>query len=116
MADELVPDPKVQKEFGISAMTLRRWDDDPKLNFPPAIKIKTRKYRSRRALDAFKAELLRKAIADRNKKPPRQVKTRRPRSWSEAVKAGGDAPATPTIAKQAASGKRGGHDLADANH
>jgi hypothetical protein len=27
--DEFVPDPKVCKEFGITAMTLWRWDHDP---------------------------------------------------------------------------------------
>lgn len=54
MTDYLVPDPQVQKEFGISAMTLWRWTQDPKLDFPPIIKIRTRNYRSRMALDNFK--------------------------------------------------------------
>jgi len=51
---DLVPDPVVQAEFGISAMTLYRWTLDPTLGFPPKIKIKTRNYRSRKALEAFK--------------------------------------------------------------
>lgn len=61
--DELVPDPKVQQEFGVSAMTLWRWDRDPTLEFPPPIKIRKRNYRSRYALDAFKQRMLRAAIA-----------------------------------------------------
>lgn len=56
-ADYLVPDPQVQKEFSISAMTLWRWTQDQKLGFPPLIKIRTRNYRSRAALEAFKAGL-----------------------------------------------------------
>jgi predicted DNA-binding transcriptional regulator AlpA len=60
--DELVPDPTVMKEFGIIPMTLWRWDQDPRIGFPPAIKIGPRKYRSRRAIEEFKVELLRKAV------------------------------------------------------
>lgn len=109
MADELVPDPQVQKEFGISAMTLWRWDHDSALHFPPAIKIKTRKYRFRLALDAFKAELLRKAIAERNKKPTRLQKQARRQEeiTSKAVGAGGDDTSKASIAKQKVHDKRG---------
>ena len=53
-ADQLVPDPQVWKEFGVSPMTGWRWTKDPKLGFPPLIKINTRNYRSRAALDNFK--------------------------------------------------------------
>ena len=38
--DEFVPDPKVCKEFGITAMKLLRWDQDPQPNFPPPVKIR----------------------------------------------------------------------------
>jgi hypothetical protein len=65
MEDQLVPDPDVTREFGVCAMTLSRWSKDPKLGFPPPIKINSRNYRSRRALDAFKAGLLRKAMSER---------------------------------------------------
>ena len=80
--DELVPDPEVCREFKICSMTLSRWSGDPKLSFPPAIKIKTRNYRSRRQLEAFKEQLLRTAIAaaKRSKPPPakgREGSTRR---------------------------------------
>jgi hypothetical protein len=36
--DTLVPDPQVQKEFGVTAMSIWRWDRDPeliKLGWPP---------------------------------------------------------------------------------
>jgi hypothetical protein len=62
--DQLVPDPVVQKEFGILPMTLWRWDNDPRVGFPPRIKIGPRNYRSRRAIEEFKAKLLRKAVED----------------------------------------------------
>jgi hypothetical protein len=60
--DELVPDTQVLKEFGIIPMTLWRWDQDPRVGFPPARKIGPRKYRSRRELEEFKTKLLQKAI------------------------------------------------------
>jgi hypothetical protein len=69
--DELVPDPQVRKEFGdISDMTTWRWDRDPKmiaLGWPaPPLKIGLRKYRSRRQLEQFKANLQRRAIEARD--------------------------------------------------
>jgi hypothetical protein len=66
--DELVPDPQVIRELGISAMSLWRWDRDPMLiaaGWPPPIRIRNRKFRSRRALEAFKAAMSRRAIAQR---------------------------------------------------
>ena len=63
--DMLVPDPQVQVEFGICEMTLFRWTRDPKLGFPPAVKIRNRNFRSRRALEAFKERMLRDAIKGR---------------------------------------------------
>jgi predicted DNA-binding transcriptional regulator AlpA len=59
--DELIPDPQVWKEFGISSMTGHRWTQDPDLGFPPKIKIRDRNYRSRRALEAFKQRRIRGA-------------------------------------------------------
>ena len=58
--DTLVPDPQVRKEFGgVSDMCLWRWTHDPSLGFPPVIRIKNCCYRSRRALEEFKARLVR---------------------------------------------------------
>jgi hypothetical protein len=64
--DTLVPDPLVCREFSISKMSLWKWTRDQKLGFPPVIKIRRHNYRSRRALDAFKARLLREAISSRS--------------------------------------------------
>ncbi len=61
--DTLVPDTLVLKEFGISSMSLWRWDHDPDLGFPPPIRIRRRKFRSRLALEEFKTRMIRSAIA-----------------------------------------------------
>jgi hypothetical protein len=63
--DTLVPDPQVWREFGVTSMTGHRWTNDPDLDFPAKIKIGDRNFRSRDALEKFKADLIRKAIADR---------------------------------------------------
>ena len=63
--DTLVPDPQVQREFGITSMTLWRWTNDPLLGFPPPIKIQNRNYRSRRQLEVLKRHLLTEAIKAR---------------------------------------------------
>ena len=62
-SDELVPDTVVTKEFNVTLMTLWRWTNDPELAFPPAIKIRSRNYRSRRALDEFKSRMLQRGLA-----------------------------------------------------
>jgi hypothetical protein len=61
--DELVPDPQVCREFGISPMTLWRWDHDRMLSFTAPIRIRNRKFRSRRQLEETKARMLRDAMA-----------------------------------------------------
>jgi hypothetical protein len=69
VADRLVCEVDVCVEFGISAMCAYRWDRDPKMiaqGWPVAVKINRRKFRSRSALDLFKAKLVEQAIADRN--------------------------------------------------
>jgi hypothetical protein len=56
--DELVPDKLARHECGgVSRMTFYRWEKDPKLQLPPAILIRKRKYRSRNGLEQFKAGL-----------------------------------------------------------
>jgi hypothetical protein len=61
--DHLVPDPIVAKEFGgVSLMTLYRWTMDPTLGFPPPIKIRTKNFRSRRALEDFKARIINRHV------------------------------------------------------
>jgi predicted DNA-binding transcriptional regulator AlpA len=63
--DELVPDPQVQRELGITAMTLWRWTRDPALDFPPQIKIRNRNFRSRKQFEAFKQRMVRQAMSRR---------------------------------------------------
>ena len=69
MPDEFVADPKVAKEFGVTLMTLWRWDHDPvksALGWPPPVRTgtakNTRKFRSRKQLEQFKAILLQRAL------------------------------------------------------
>jgi predicted DNA-binding transcriptional regulator AlpA len=51
----LLPDPQVCQRYGVTPMTLWRWDRDPTLGFPKPIYIRNRKYRDERELDAFDA-------------------------------------------------------------
>jgi hypothetical protein len=73
--DTFVPDAQICREFGISRMTLCRWDVKPDLHFPPPLVINGRKFRSRRMIEAFKTRALRAAIsalsdpAQRRKRP-----------------------------------------------
>jgi predicted DNA-binding transcriptional regulator AlpA len=54
---KLIPDPVVRQRYGVSSMTLWRWDHDPALNFPKPTYIRGRKYRSSDELDAFDARV-----------------------------------------------------------
>jgi hypothetical protein len=60
--DSLVPDAQVAKELGISVMGLWRRSNDPDEDFPAPIKIRSRNFRSRRALEQYKARKLREAM------------------------------------------------------
>src|SRR5262245_5480540 len=71
--DNLIPDPVVCAEFGVTAMTLWRWTRDTELNFRPAIAIRNRNFRSRRELEAFKARMLRKALRQRRETDQHQA-------------------------------------------
>ena len=66
--DDMVPDPVVCTEFGITSMTLWRWERDPGLDFPVRIKIRTKNYRSRKALEEFKHRMAQKALAERGRR------------------------------------------------
>jgi predicted DNA-binding transcriptional regulator AlpA len=64
----LIPDPAVAKEFGITLMTIWRWDNDPKkiaLGWPPKVQLGKRNYRHRSQLEVFKSNLLQRALAGR---------------------------------------------------
>ena len=65
VTDTFVPDPQVWKELGISSMTGWRWQRDRNLNFPPRIQIRGRNFRSRKQLERWKAEMLRRSIGER---------------------------------------------------
>jgi hypothetical protein len=66
LPDVLVPDAQVLKELGgITSMTLWRYDHDASMNFPPPVRLGKRKFRSRKMLEEFKAQLLRRALAER---------------------------------------------------
>ena len=41
------------ERYGVSTMTLWRWDHDPELRFPPAIRIRKRLYRDLDELAEF---------------------------------------------------------------
>jgi hypothetical protein len=79
--DPLVPDPKVAEEFGVSLMTLWRWDRDPRmaeLGWEPPVKIRKRNYRSRSVLEKVKATAMGIGIARLKAMPPR-ASPQRPR-------------------------------------
>jgi len=66
--DCLVGDPKVAEELDTTLMQLWRWDHNPAmhaLGWPPKVKISNRNYRHRSALEAFKANLMQRALAER---------------------------------------------------
>jgi predicted DNA-binding transcriptional regulator AlpA len=65
VTDTFVSDPQVWKELGISSMTGWRWQRDPDLKFPPRIQIRGRNFRSRKQLERWKAEMLRRSIGQR---------------------------------------------------
>jgi predicted DNA-binding transcriptional regulator AlpA len=60
--DSLVPDAQVAKELGTGVMGLWRRTNDPDDDFPAPIKIRSRNFRSRKALEAYKARKLREAM------------------------------------------------------
>jgi predicted DNA-binding transcriptional regulator AlpA len=55
-SDELLPDPKVCKRYDVVPMTIWRWERDKALNFPKAIRIRGRKYRRLRELEAWERQ------------------------------------------------------------
>jgi hypothetical protein len=69
--DNLVPDPQVAREFGVTSMTMWRWDHDEAkaaLGWPAKIKIGDRNFRSRDQLETFKKSLISTALAARTSK------------------------------------------------
>jgi hypothetical protein len=73
--DTFVPDPLVWKELGVSSMTGWRWAHDPTLDFPVAVRIRGRNFRSRRQLERWKQRMLRRAIAQHANAAARKPRT-----------------------------------------
>jgi len=48
-----IPDPLVAKRYHINPRTLRRWDQDSSLDFPPVIIVNSRRYRELAALEEW---------------------------------------------------------------
>jgi hypothetical protein len=55
LSKQYLNEKQVRARYGISVMTLWRWDRRPDLGFPPAFTIGQRKYRDEAELDAFDA-------------------------------------------------------------
>jgi hypothetical protein len=49
----LLSDRLVAERYDVSVRTLERWDEKPDLGFPPAIRIRRRRYREIDKLDAW---------------------------------------------------------------
>lgn len=56
-----IPDKDVCARYGISPMTLWRWDRNPALKFPKPIRINRRKYRDEKDLESFEQSRISKA-------------------------------------------------------
>lgn len=56
---DLVPDPVIAKQLGVTLMTIYRWDHSPNVGFPKAVKINTRNYRVASELTAWRDKLVR---------------------------------------------------------
>ncbi|MET3896149.1 putative DNA-binding transcriptional regulator AlpA [Devosia sp. UYZn731] len=48
-----LPRPKTQLRYGVTKMTIYRWENDPKMNFPKPLIINGRKYDDKDELDAW---------------------------------------------------------------
>ncbi len=53
---KLLPEKQVAARYGVCTETLRRWDKDPRLDFPRPTRVRQRKYRSEPELDDFDDE------------------------------------------------------------
>jgi hypothetical protein len=67
----LLPDPAVAQRYGVHPFTLRRWDKNAELGFPPVILVNNRRYREIAALDAWDRKNSREAAARRAGQTPR---------------------------------------------
>ena len=57
----LLSERRAAERYDVSTRTLARWDEAPGLGFPPPVMINRRRYRDIAKLDAWDAEMSRKA-------------------------------------------------------
>ena len=71
---KLIPDPVVARErYHVHPHTLRRWDKNPALDFPPVVYVNGRRYREAEKLDAWDRKNSRQAAmlrAGQTRPPP----------------------------------------------
>jgi hypothetical protein len=60
-----LPDALVRQRYGVSDMTIQRWDADPELGFPKALRINGRRYRDEAELEAWERSLAAKGKASK---------------------------------------------------
>jgi hypothetical protein len=83
---ELVPDVVIRREFGVSAMSIFRWERDPSLDFPRPVIIRGRRYFFRDQIELFKDRLIEAAA---NGDPQTNAPPRAHRSPKKAQPVGG---------------------------
>jgi hypothetical protein len=59
----LIPERSVAERYGVHVFTLRRWDKNSALGFPPPVYVNNRRYREVAALDAWDRKNSREAAA-----------------------------------------------------
>jgi hypothetical protein len=64
-SSDLLPDPKVAERYKVTPRTIDRWDHQPDLGFPPALRINNRKYRRVSQLEIWE----RQRIAENARRP-----------------------------------------------
>src|SRR6516162_3082676 len=63
---KFIPDPVVARErYHVHPQTLRRWDQNPALGFPPVVMMNGRRYREAEKLDAWDRKNSREAATRR---------------------------------------------------
>jgi hypothetical protein len=56
---DLVPDPVIARQLGVTLMTIWRWSHDPQMGFPTRVKVGKRNYRGASELMAWRDRLAR---------------------------------------------------------
>ena len=70
MSKRLIPEQQVARRYSVHPQTLKRWDNDSRLDFPKPIKIRNRLYRDEAELDQFD-----RRMAQTESEPPRHTLT-----------------------------------------